>query len=48
MYDDILGSVDRIREIKNRKFKIDPQPEQEENEEEYGIFEELALELDYE
>jgi hypothetical protein len=44
MYDDILGEVDKIREIKNRKFNIE---QEEKEEEEFGIFEELALEFDY-
>ena len=49
MYDDILGpkSVDDLRKIKNRKFDFEPKKEKNE-EDEFGIFEEFALEFDYE
>lgn len=46
MYDDILGEVDKIREIKNRNFNT--KEIKKEEDEELGLFEELILELDYE
>lgn len=43
MYDDIIGSIDRTKEIKNRKFDLEPKKEQEE---EFDLFEDLILEME--
>jgi len=44
MYDDILGEVDKIKEIKSRKFSI--KKEEKKEEDQLGLFEDLVLEMD--
>lgn len=44
MYDDILGEVDKIKEIKNRRFDIDKQEKKEDLE--LDLFEDLELEME--
>jgi hypothetical protein len=45
MYDDILGEIDKIREIKTRKFNLKPK-EKEDKELELDLFEDLVLEME--
>ncbi len=44
MYDDILGKVNSIREIKKRQFNINNQEKEEDLE--LGLFEDIELEME--
>jgi hypothetical protein len=46
MYDDILGPVDELREIRSRKFNLKTKEKPKEELEELDLFEDLGLELE--